>query len=533
LKIYLVQFNPLVGAIEGNTKQIIESLRNKNKEDLLVYPELAISGYPPEDLLFHAGIKKRIADAHQAIAQATLNGPSILVGTPLYKGDAIYNAALYFSNGKIQGTYEKQELPNYSVFDEKRYFISGNQPLTITLSGIKFGILICEDLWSEEVFQRATKNKNDCLIVINGSPFELEKHLKRQGLLKDRAIKSTIPIIYLNLVGGQDELIFDGASFVVNEQGKPVCQAELFKEETIILECAKDQSGKLIIEGKLAVLPGRVEAIYSGLVKGVSDYAKKNGFSKIILGLSGGIDSALTLAVAVDSLGSDNVEAVMMPSEFTSEMSLEDAKEQASILNVEYSQIDITKIRSIFDEALETEFLGYQKDVTEENIQSRIRCILLMAISNKKNALLLTTGNKSEMAVGYSTLYGDMAGGFAPLKDCTKTLVYELSHYRNSIGNVIPSRVIDRAPSAELAPNQKDTDSLPDYPVLDSILNLLIENDLSLEQIQDRGFDREMVIKVLNLVKRNEYKRRQSPPGIRITPRAFGKDWRYPITSGY
>jgi NAD+ synthase (glutamine-hydrolysing) len=533
LKIHLVQFNPLVGAIESNTKRIVESLKSKSKEDWFIYPELAISGYPPEDLLLHAGIKKKIADAHQLIAQATVDGPSILVGTPLYKGDAIYNAALYFSNGKAHGAYEKQELPNYSVFDEKRYFISGSQPLTLTLSGIKFGILICEDLWSEEIFKQATQNKNDCLVVINGSPFELEKHPKRQALLKGRAIKSAIPIIYLNLVGGQDELIFDGASFAVNDQGEPVCQAELFKEETITLKCEKDQTGKLIIEGKLSPLTGRVETVYNGLVKGVSDYAKKNSFSKIILGLSGGIDSALTLAIAVDSLGSDNIKAVMMPSEFTSAMSLEDAKEQASILNVEYSQIDITKIRSIFDEALVSEFLGYPKDVTEENIQSRIRCVLLMAISNKKNALLLTTGNKSEMAVGYSTLYGDMAGGFAPLKDCTKTLVYELSHYRNSIGNVIPKRVIDRAPSAELAPNQKDTDSLPDYQVLDSILKLLIENDLSVEQIQDRGFDREVVVKVLNLVKRNEYKRRQSPPGIRITARAFGKDWRYPITSGY
>jgi NAD+ synthase (glutamine-hydrolysing) len=533
MKIHLVQFNPLVGAIEDNTKKIIDSLVNQDPDDWFIYPELAISGYPPEDLLFHTGIKKRIDNAHQVIAKASKDGPAVLAGSPIYEGDKIYNAALFFSGGEVQAIYKKQELPNYSVFDEKRYFTPGDQILSITKSGVNFSVLICEDLWNENVFDKSIHSNIDCLIVINGSPFDLDKHSKRELLLKERAVRGSIPIVYLNLVGGQDELIFDGASFVVNSKGETVCQASLFQEEIKILECHKNHLNECVLKGELSVIPPKIDVLYAGLVKGIADYVRKNGFSKVILGLSGGVDSALTLALAVDALGGDNVQAVMMPSIFTSGMSLQDAKQQASILNVDYSEISIEQISDIFNDALDDEFNGYQKDVTEENIQSRIRCVLLMAISNKKRALLLTTGNKSEMAVGYSTLYGDMAGGFAPLKDCTKTLVYKLALYRNSIGHVIPDRVIQRPPTAELSHNQKDTDSLPEYDILDPILNLLIVDDLSVDEITEKGFDREIVIKVLNLVKKNEYKRRQSPPGIRITARAFGKDWRYPISSGY
>lgn len=535
ISIVLAQLDLAVGDISGNTKLIIDSCekaKNQHNADLIIFPELSISGYPPEDLLLHSGFKRRINDALNSIKDEVA-GISALIGFPDYSDDSIYNACAVFRDKEEIVKYRKEALPNYSVFDEKRYFTSDEQPTVFELKGKKIGINICEDIWHKSAAMKAKESGADLIIVINGSPYEKDGQSKRENIVKQRALQTDLPIVYLNMIGGQDELVFDGASFVMSKNGEIKYRAtsfeesmDLFEFDLINNECVPIKSN---ISSKLSV----AESVYKALVRGTKDYIEKHKFSGVVMGLSGGIDSALTLSIACDAIGSDKVRAVMMPYFFTSAMSLEDAQCQADTLNIKY---DILPISSLYDstvDLLQPIFLNSEKDSTEENIQSRARGLLLMAISNKTGSMLLTTGNKSEMAVGYATLYGDMAGGFAPIKDCTKTMVKKLAKYRNTISEVIPNRVIEREPSAELRENQHDSDSLPPYDVLDPILEAFIEEDLSVEEIVERGFERETVTSILEMVKRNEYKRRQAPPGVRISNRAFGRDWRYPITSGY
>ena len=535
ISIVLAQLDLAVGDISGNTKLIIDSCekaKNQHNADLIIFPELSISGYPPEDLLLHSGFKRRINDALNSIKDEVA-GISALIGFPDYSDDSIYNACAVFRDKEEIVKYRKEALPNYSVFDEKRYFTSDEQATVFELKGKKIGINICEDIWHKSAAMKAKESGADLIIVINGSPYEKDGQSKRENIVKQRALQTDLPIVYLNMIGGQDELVFDGASFVMSKNGEIKYRAtsfeesmDLFEFDLINNECVPIKSN---ISSKLSV----AESVYKALVRGTKDYIEKHKFSGVVMGLSGGIDSALTLSIACDAIGSDKVRAVMMPYFFTSAMSLEDAQCQADTLNIKY---DILPISSLYDstvDLLQPIFLNSEKDSTEENIQSRARGLLLMAISNKTGSMLLTTGNKSEMAVGYATLYGDMAGGFAPIKDCTKTMVKKLAKYRNTISEVIPNRVIEREPSAELRENQHDSDSLPPYDVLDPILEAFIEEDLSVEEIVERGFERETVTSILEMVKRNEYKRRQAPPGVRISNRAFGRDWRYPITSGY
>ena len=535
ISIVLAQLDLAVGDISGNTKLIIDSCekaKNQHNADLIIFPDLSISGYPPEDLLLHSGFKRRINDALNSIKEEVA-GISALIGFPDYSDDSIYNACAVFRDKEEIVKYRKEALPNYSVFDEKRYFTSDEQPTVFELKGKKIGINICEDIWHKSAAMKAKESGADLIIVINGSPYEKDGQSKRENIVKQRALQTDLPIVYLNMIGGQDELVFDGASFVMSKNGEIKYRAtsfeesmDLFEFDLINNECVPIKSN---ISSKLSV----AESVYKALVRGTKDYIEKHKFSGVVMGLSGGIDSALTLSIACDAIGSDKVRAVMMPYFFTSAMSLEDAQCQADTLNIKY---DILPISSLYDstvDLLQPIFLNSEKDTTEENIQSRARGLLLMAISNKTGSMLLTTGNKSEMAVGYATLYGDMAGGFAPIKDCTKTMVKKLAKYRNTISEVIPNRVIEREPSAELRENQHDSDSLPPYDVLDPILEAFIEEDLSVEEIVERGFERETVTSILEMVKRNEYKRRQAPPGVRISNRAFGRDWRYPITSGY
>ena len=535
ISIVLAQIDLIVGDISGNTARILEyceRVKVESDADLIVFPELSISGYPPEDLLLHSGLKRRIAEAVELIRQ-NVRGIAVLVGFPEYTQDHIFNSCAVYNNGKELIRYRKHALPNYSVFDEKRYFTPGSETAVFELHGIKIGINICEDIWYSKPARLSKSAGAQLIIVINGSPYQKDGQNIRESTIKRRISEVKIPIVYLNLVGGQDELIFDGASFVMNEKGDVTYRAPAFEETIACIEFERIQKTIVPISNSIEPKLEEIESIYKALVKGTRDYISKHNFPGVVLGLSGGIDSALTLAIACDAIGSDNVRAVMMPFKYTSKMSLEDAQLQSSILNIQY---DILPIETLYDAAnnlLLPIFDGAKVDATEENIQSRARCILLMAISNKTGLMLLTTGNKSEMAVGYATLYGDMAGGFAPIKDCTKTMVKKLAEYRNSLNEVIPQRVIDREPSAELRENQQDSDSLPPYDLLDPILEAFVEEDLSVLEIVERGYDKTLVTRILEMVKRNEYKRRQAPPGIRISNRAFGRDWRYPITSGY
>jgi NAD+ synthase (glutamine-hydrolysing) len=433
----------------------------------------------------------------------------------------------------VVAIHRKAELPNYKVFDEKRYFQAGAQPTVAECDGFRVGILVCEDMWEPEPAQLARSAGAELLVVINASPYEQHKQRERETVFQKRVLDVGLPVAYVNLVGGQDELVFDGNSFVMDAEGRVVMRAAAFQEGTYAVDFVRQGRKVVPTPGEVAPELSDEASVYSALVLGVRDYVNKHGFPGVVMGLSGGVDSALTLAIAVDALGAERVHAVMMPSRYTAQMSIDDAEVQARALGVSYS---LLSIESMFEATLATlkeEFAGRQPDATEENIQSRCRMLLLMGISNKTGRMLLTTGNKSEMAVGYATLYGDMAGGFAPIKDCSKLLVYRLAAYRNSKGSVIPQRVIDRPPSAELRLEQKDSDSLPPYDILDPILEAFIEEDLTVDEIQARGFDRATVGRVLDLVKRNEYKRRQAPPGVRVSRRAFGRDWRYPVTNGY
>jgi len=535
LRIALAQLDLLVGDVAGNARRIRDTVARAQREqaaDLVICPELALSGYPPEDLLFHRGLRHQIEKELADFAAQPLPA-ALLLGFPEYAGGHIYNAAAVFDRGAMVARHRKHCLPNYRVFDEKRYFEAGGDTTVFDMRGLRLGVLICEDIWEAEPARAARAAGAEVLLVLNASPFELRKQKMREDIVRQRVLDVRIPVIYINLVGGQDELVFDGNSFAMDAAGTVVARAAAFAEDLQTLELTRGATGIELHGGHIAPLLDDTPSVYGALVTGVRDYVGKHRFPGVVMGLSGGIDSALTLAVAVDALGADKVHAVMMPSRFTADISITDAELQARNMGVIFSSISIEGMFEATLAALREEFKGRKADTTEENIQSRCRMLILMGLSNKTGKMLLTTGNKSEMAVGYATLYGDMAGGFAPIKDCSKMLVYRLAVYRNTVSPVIPQRVIDRPPSAELSPNQKDSDSLPEYPVLDAILEAFIEEDLSVDEICARGFDRATVGRVLDLVKRNEYKRRQAPPGVRVSRRAFGRDWRYPITNGY
>ncbi|MCH7502062.1 MAG: NAD+ synthase [Proteobacteria bacterium] len=531
----IAQLDLTVGDVAGNTAKILEysnRARDEMQADLVIFPELSICGYPPEDLLFHSGLRRRVEKALLEIRDST-KGIAVLIGFPEYVDDDIHNSCAVFSDGKLLCHYRKQKLPNYSVFDEKRYFRPGKDAAVFSINGIRIGLQICEDVWDPQPIAASRAAGAECIIAINGSPYETDAQAKREEVVRSRVAETRMPLVYVNMVGGQDELVFDGGSFVVDAGGNTRFRAPPFDEglHRIVLHGAA--GGVEPEAAEVVELLPRESSVYRALVTGTRDYVGKHQFPGVVIGLSGGIDSALVLAIACDAIGTERVRAVMMPFRYTSTMSQEDAAKQAKTLGIQYDVIPIAKLFDAALAQLTPIFADQQEGVTEENIQARCRGLLLMAISNKTGYMLLTTGNKSEMAVGYATLYGDMAGGFAPIKDCSKSLVYQLARYRNTISDLIPERVIMREPSAELRAGQKDSDSLPDYAVLDPILAAFIEEDLSVEEISARGFERDTVIRVLELVKRNEYKRRQAPPGIRISGRAFGRDWRYPITSGY
>ena len=535
LRVAIAQVNPVVGDVEGNTRRLVEradEARDRLDADLVVFPELSICGYPPEDLLFHGNMKKSVDVALRRLCDE-VRGITVLVGYPEYDEDRIFNSAALISDGNIIAVYRKRLLPNYGVFDEKRYFEPGDSACVVSLGGIRCGITICEDIWEPGPAETCKQAGAQLILVINGSPFDIDSQAKRERILKNRVAETGLPFLYCNMVGGQDELVFDGGSCVIDARREFVVRLPSFDEALRVVEISLDKGAAVPGSGECDPLPQNVESVYRALVLGVRDYVNKHNFPGVVLGLSGGVDSALTLAVAVDALGAERVRVVMMPSRYTTLMSNEDAQAMADGLNIHHDLVSIEPIFEAVQESLESLFAGLPEGVTEENIQSRARGIILMAISNKLGLMLLSTGNKSEMAVGYATLYGDMAGGFAPIKDCSKTLVYRLCRYRNSISQVIPERIITRPPSAELRENQKDSDTLPEYDVLDPILEAFIEEDRSVGEIVDMGYDRAVVGRILGLVKRAEYKRRQAPPGVRISRRAFGRDWRYPITSGF
>jgi NAD+ synthase (glutamine-hydrolysing) len=537
LRCVMAQLNLVVGDVDGNTSRIVAAAneaRDVYGADLVMLPELAVSGYPPEDLLFHSGMRMQVAKSLERLQQE-IRGITLIAGYPEYVGSTIFNAAIVIRDGRILANHRKACLPNYRVFDEKRYFTPGTEPTIIEVNGLRAGVLVCEDVWDSAPARQARDAGAQVLLVINASPYEVDKQSQReQQVVQQRIQENAVPVVFLNLIGGQDELVFDGNSFVMDAEGVVTQRAPAFSEGMYVVDLAADGNGKVCpLPGEIVPLQGHEESVYGALVQGTRDYVTKHRFPGVVMGLSGGIDSALTLVIAVDALGADRVHSVAMPSRYTSQMSKDDAALQAKQMHVKHSEISIEGMFEATLAALKEEFEGRAPDTSEENIQSRCRGVLLMGISNKTGKMLLTTGNKSEMAVGYATLYGDMAGGFAPIKDCSKMLVYRLCRWRNTQSRVIPDRVIDRPPSAELRPDQKDTDSLPPYEVLDPILEAFIEEDLSVDQIAARGFDRATVGRILDLVKRNEYKRRQAPPGVRVSGRAFGRDWRYPITSGY
>lgn len=532
LNMVMAQLNLVVGDIDGNTSRIIEAAeqaRDQLEADIVVFPELTLCGYPPEDLLLRPSLVVRVQQALSRLQ--VVKGIDLIIGVPMMGPHGMENQALVLRDGEVLARYAKQHLPNYQVFDEKRYFVKGQQTAIYNCKGVNIALLICEDLWYRGPVHRAQEAGADLIVSLNASPFHSNKHAQRHQVIRERCLESGLPVLYTNLFGGQDELVFDGGSFAMNGDGTLACVADYFAET--LCPVIFDKDSMVFERGEIAEIPLVCSRVYDALVTGVRDYVNKNGFKGVVLGLSGGIDSALTLAIATDALGKDRVQAVMMPFRYTSGMSLEDAAEEARILGVDYKVLSIEPMFDAFMQTLHAEFDGYGRDTTEENLQSRCRGVMLMAISNKKGFLVLTTGNKSEMAVGYATLYGDMAGGFDVLKDVPKTLVFKLAEYRNTRGYVIPQRVIDRPPSAELAPGQVDEDSLPPYDELDRMLELYIERDCSAEAIISEGFDRDTVYRVLRLVDINEYKRRQSAIGVRITPRGFGRDRRYPITNGW
>jgi NAD+ synthase (glutamine-hydrolysing) len=536
LRIVLAQLDLMVGDVQGNAVRIIEaaiSARDRHQAACVVFPELALTGYPPEDLLLRPALIDQVTRGLTLIRNQ-VSGIDIVLGCPLLHEGRLYNAATLLRGGAIVAAYHKHRLPNYSVFDELRYFAPGTEPCVVTIGGARVGLTICEDIWQPGAVEQAAEAGARLMININASPYHVAKRAEREAVLRQRIAATAIPIVYLNTVGGQDELIFDGESFVVNAGGEVTQRAPAWEEALVPVDFDIGADGSVRpLPGPLAEPLADEAAIYRGIVLGVRDYVDKNRFGGAVVGLSGGIDSALTLAIAADALGPKRVTAVMMPSRYTAQMSTDDARAEAEALGIAHHLIPIEPAFQAFLDLLQPVFAGLPADTTEENIQARCRGVILMAISNKHGKIVLTTGNKSELAVGYATLYGDMAGGFAPLKDVPKTLVYRLARHRNALAPVIPERVLERPPSAELAPDQRDEDSLPPYPLLDAILELYIEKDMSPEEIVGAGYDRDMVGRTVNLVNRNEYKRRQAPPGVRISRRAFGRDRRYPITSGF
>ncbi|MEC8314567.1 MAG: NAD+ synthase [Pseudomonadota bacterium] len=535
ISVGVIQANPIVGDIQGNLNlaiSAIEDISSKETPDIFLLTEMFITGYPPEDLILRDDL---LDQSYEAIHKLTEIKPEsfIVIGYPKKEGESIYNCAGVLRNHSIITEYKKQELPNYEVFDEKRYFVSGSSPGIFEVNGLRVALSVCEDIWHEKVVKQAQENGANLMLNINASPFHLRKIEDRKRLISSHAAKYELPIIYANQVGGQDELVFDGTSMAMDRNGKQVLQLDKFKSDSRIISFVENDD-VLIAEGEM-VIPedNELEEVYQALVIGAKDYIEKNKFPGVIIGSSGGIDSALTAAIAADAIGPDKVRTYMMPFKFTSDMSVEDAQKLAENLGLQHSVIPIGDIYDSFNKGLEKEFKGKEKDITEENLQSRCRGVILMALSNKSGDLVLTTGNKSETAVGYSTLYGDTAGGFGVLKDVPKTMVYELSRYRNTISKVIPERIIERPPTAELAPDQKDTDSLPDYDILDKIIELYVEQDKSKEEIESLGVGNDVIERVLRLIDISEYKRRQAPLGVKITSRGFGKDRRYPITNKF
>ena len=528
LTFLMAQINPTVGAIEDNAEKIIQIIQiHQETHDVIIFPELALTGYPPEDLLFRKELFTRTQEALTKICAASTDA-HVILGHPITENDQRFNALSVFYGAKLISTYHKQHLPNDGVFDEQRYFKQGApKPCILTLKGHRMGLCICQDIWEKGPVEQLVKAGASLMICINASPFDENKYATREILLKKHTQRG-LSIIYVNQVGGQDELVFDGQSLALDNTGQLVARAPAFLEDlqTVTL----NEHG---LTGNITPLLETHACLYEALVCGLRDYVNKNKFPGVLLGLSGGIDSALTLAIAVDALGAHRVHAVMMPSRYTATMSAEDAHEQLALLNVQHTTLSIEPTFNTLLSTLTPAFDGRAPDVTEENLQARIRGLLLMALSNKTGHMLLTTSNKSETAVGYATLYGDMNGGFSVLKDVLKTRVYALANYRNTKRRVIPERVIQRAPSAELAMNQTDQDSLPDYPLLDSIIQHYMHEGLDAKAIIERGYPHDVVSRVIGLIKRNEYKRRQAAPGVKITPCAFDKDWRFPITSGF
>ena len=529
LKLALAQLNWVVGDIEGNCERMLATVKAQEDADLVLFSELALCGYSPEDLLFRPDFQQRCEEQLVRLEQASKK-TAIVVGHPWWQNGTIYNALSFFYQGELQARYFKQQLPNYGVFDEKRYFQQGNERCVVPFKGYHLGLLICVDIWINEPIDALKQAGADLVLSINASPYSREKPHIRTQLIKEHCQRTHLPVVYLNQIGGQDELVFDGCSKVFDERGTITHRLAAFDEQVAVVEF--DELTIVPMQDAAPELSPLAQ-VYQALVLATRDYVTKNGFKGAILGLSGGIDSGLTVAIAVDALGKESVQAVMMPFRYTSEMSIHDAKEQADLLGVEFDTVSIEPMFDAFMDQLSPMFKGSAVDTTEENLQARCRAVILMAMSNKRRRLVLTTSNKSESAVGYSTLYGDMAGGFDVLKDVPKTLVFELAKYRNTLSPAIPQRVIDRPPSAELAPGQTDQDNLPPYDILDALLEGYVEQDKSVSDLVAAGFDEAIVRKVVKLVDINEYKRRQAPVGPRITSRNFGKDRRYPITSGF
>ena len=548
LSICTAQLNFVVGDMPGNAQKIIAAAREAHAlgAQLLLTPELAVCGYAAEDLFLRPAFLAACDDAVKAVARETagLQGLAIVLGHPqALSADAAAfsvcrNAASVVRNGQVEQTYFKRELPNYQVFDERRYFVAGQEPCVFEVAGVRVGVLICEDAWYSEPARSTAAAGAQLLAVINASPFHLGKEAQREQTMAERVRETGLALVYAHMVGGQDEVVFEGRSFALQADGSVAARAPAFEEKLVFTRIQQAQDA-IKIEADVAPVRAWEADLWDALVVGVRDYVRKNGFPGVLLGLSGGIDSALVLAVAVDALGADKVRTVMMPSPYTADISWIDARDMAARLGVTYDEISIAPQFEAFKAALAPHFIGCKEDTTEENLQARIRGTLLMALSNKFGAVVLTTGNKSEMATGYCTLYGDMAGGFAVIKDVVKTRVFALARWRNGHDpygtgrNPIPERIITRPPSAELRPDQKDQDSLPPYEVLDAIVERYMENDEPIESIIAAGFERADVEKVTRLIKINEYKRRQAPVGVRVTRRSFGKDWRYPITNQF
>lgn len=545
LTITLAQLNPRVGDIDGNMAKLRAVRRQAAVEgaDLVLTAELYACGYPPEDLVLKPMFVAEVRDAVEALAAETADGgPAVLIGAPWAEDDKLYNAMLLLDGGKVQATRYKVDLPNYGVFDEKRVFDVGPMPGPVDVRGVRIGLPICEDIWTPDVVECVSETGGEILLVANGSPFDSQKLDNRLQHATSRVVESGLPLVYLNQVGGQDELVFDGASFVLNADRSIAAYMPAWEEAVVTTRWTRDVDGWTCQKAETVEPSSGLEATYRAMVVGLRDYVTKNGFPGVILGMSGGIDSALSAAVAVDALGPDKVRCVMMPSPYTSEHSLEDAAAAAQLLGVDYTTINIGPAMQAFDTMLSEQFEGTSPDITEENIQARSRGITLMALSNKFGHMVLSTGNKSEMSVGYATLYGDMCGGYSVLKDVYKTTVFELCRWRNATkpadclgpeGAVMPERIITKPPSAELRPDQKDEDSLPPYPVLDGILTELIENETPVADIVAKGYDSDTVLRVWRLLDRAEYKRRQAPPGVKLTSRSFGKERRYPITNAF